>query len=81
MARRKPKGETREEVLRTFQDRLAEHFDAGVGMVCWEERGETNYLTFRFGNAFAVEAMGNQLGSLIDEESDEGTEEAAEDDG
>jgi hypothetical protein len=76
MAKRK-KGDCREEVLRQLQARLAEHFDAGVGMVCWEEGGETRYLTMRFGNSFAVEAMVDQLGGCL--ESDTESEEEDED--
>jgi len=77
MARRKAKSDCREEVLRQLQAQLAEHFDAGVGMVCWEEEGETRYLTMRFGNSFAVEAMVDQLGGCL--ESDTESEEEDED--
>lgn len=78
MARRK-KGDCREEVLRQFQARLVEHFDAGVGMVCWEEEGETRYLTMRFGNSFAVEAMVDQLAGCLEADTESEEEDEDED--
>lgn len=76
--RQKGKCESRDEVLQRILGQLAEHFDAGVGMVCWEESGETKYLTLRFGNSFAVEAMSDQVRGAI--ESDEDFEDEDEED-
>ena len=64
--KRKAKSEGREDMLERLQAQLAEHFDAGVGMVCWEEGGETQYLTLRFGNFFAVEAMTDQVRNCLE---------------
>lgn len=72
--KRKAKPEGREDMLERLQAQLAEHFDAGVGMVCWEDGGETRYLTLRFGNSFAVEAMSDQLRGCLEIDS-EGEEE------
>jgi hypothetical protein len=55
------KCESRAEVVERVERLLAEHFDAGVGMVSWAEEGETQYLTLKFGNSFAVEGMSEQL--------------------
>lgn len=68
--KRKAKSEAREDILQRLQAQLAEHFDAGVGMVCWEEGGETQYLTLRFGNVFAVEAMTDQLRNCLECDSE-----------
>lgn len=68
--KRKAKPEAREEILLHLQAQLAEHFDAGVGMVCWEEGGETRYLTLRFGNSFAVDAMSDQLRGCLEIDSE-----------
>ena len=78
--KRKAKCEGREDILQRLQSQLAEHFDAGVGMVCWEEGGDTRYLTLRFGNSFAVEAMSDQLRSCLESDSETETEEEEEED-
>jgi hypothetical protein len=47
-------------------------------MVSWAEDGETQYLTLKFGNSFAVEGMSEQLPICLemrgedDDEEDEG---------
>lgn len=73
--KRKAKRESREDILERLQAQLAEHFDAGAGMVCWEEGGETHYLTLRFGNSFAVEAMSDQLRGFLESDNEEEEEE------
>jgi hypothetical protein len=80
---KKEKGpcENRREILEAIKSQLAEHFDAGVGIVCYEQSAETHFFTFQFGNSFAVEAMGNKLQETISESSadDDGDEEEEED--
>jgi hypothetical protein len=58
--------ESRTEVVHRVERILAEHFDAGVGMVSWAEAGETQYVTLKFGNSFAVEGMSEQLPRCLD---------------
>lgn len=77
-AKRKGAGEERYEVIERVIGMLAEHFDAGAGMVCWEESGETRYFTLRFGNSFAVEAMSDQMRSCMEEEKESEEEEEAD---
>jgi hypothetical protein len=77
--KRKGKSESREDILQCLQSQLAEHFDAGTGMVCWEEGGETQYLTLRFGNSFAVEAMSDQLRGCLESEAEVEEEEDSSD--
>lgn len=74
-AKRKGPREERYEVVERVIGMLGEHFDAGVGMVCWEESGETRYFTLRFGNSFAVEAMSDQMRTCMEEEREPEPEE------
>lgn len=77
MGAKREKCEDRAEVVARVERILAEHFDVGVGMVSWAEEGETQYLTLRFGNSFAVEAMSEQLPMCLDmhgEDEDEDDE-------
>lgn len=75
MAAKREKCEGRAEVVARVERILAEHFDAGVGMVSWAEEGETQYLTIKFGNSFAVEAMSEQLPMCLEmNDEDEGAD-------
>lgn len=78
--RQREKRETRADVVERVERILAEHFDAGVGMVSWAEEGETQYLTLKFGNSFAVEGMSEQLPMCLDMRGENGDDED-EDDG
>jgi hypothetical protein len=73
--RQREKCESRAEVVERVERILAEHFDAGVGMVSWAEEGETQYLTLKFGNSFAVEGMSEQLPMCLDMRGDDEEEE------
>jgi hypothetical protein len=73
--RQREKCESRAEVVERIERILAEHFDAGVGMVSWAEEGETQYLTLKFGNSFAVEGMSEQLPLCLDMRGEEEEEE------
>ena len=66
MGAKREKCEDRAEGVARVERILAEHFDVGVGMVSWAEEGETQYLTLKFGNSFAVEAMSEQLPMCLD---------------
>lgn len=57
---------------------LSEQFDAGVGVFCYEDAGETKYNTITFGNRFAVDAMASQMEALISEEKDDEEEKEEE---
>lgn len=73
--RQREKCESRAEVVERVERILAEHFDAGVGMVSWAEEGETQYLTLKFGNSFAVEGMSEQLPMCLDMRDEDEEEE------
>ena len=66
MGAKREKCEDRAEVVAWVERILTEHFAVGVGMVSWAEEGETQYLTLKFGNSFAVEAMSEQLPMCLD---------------
>ena len=72
MASKRDKPSDRSEVVVQLQDRFAEHFDAGVGIFSWEEGGETRFVTLKFGNSFAVDAMIDQLRGCIEGGEDDG---------
>lgn len=63
---------SREAALKRALAILSEQYDAGVGVFCYEDGGETKYNTIAFGNRFAVDAMANQLSELISEDKEEG---------
>ena len=68
----------RSEVVAQLRDRGAEHFDAGVGIFSWEESGVTHFVTLKFGNSFAVDAMIDQLRGCMESVSDEEEEAPAD---
>jgi hypothetical protein len=69
----------RSEVVVRLRDRVVEHFDAGVGIFSWEDGGETHFVTLKFGNSFAVDAMIDQLRGCMEAGGDEEEEEAPAD--
>ena len=73
--RQREKCESRADVVERVERMLAEHFDAGVGMVSWAEDGETQYLTLKFGNSFAVEGMSEQLPMCLEMRGEDDDEE------
>ena len=65
----------REAIMSQVRQLLAEHFDCGVVIVCWEDAGETYHMHSKHGNEYACRSLAADaediLWSLEDDEEEE----------